>query len=142
MKKQKGFSILVIVTLLALLAAASAALSLQPMLFQLVRAKIPAIIDPFQAQMLLSRGLDQYERGEYPESEATLQFALLRGLVPQDQVMARKHLAFIHCAAERMPECRDEFRRALRADPSMDLDPAEAGHPTWGPVFSALRTER
>jgi hypothetical protein len=30
----------------------------------------------------------------------------------------------------------------LIADPMMDLDAAEAGHPAWGPVFERVRAGR
>jgi hypothetical protein len=40
--------------------------------------------------------------------------------------------------ALRTQEGRMEFQRALRVDPRTDLDPAEAGHPAWGPVFRSL----
>jgi Tfp pilus assembly protein PilF len=92
-----------------------------------------------KAQALLATGLRQYEDGEYADAEASLQSALDHGLPPSDQVTAHKHLAFIHCVAERQAECRYEFRKALAADPKMDLDPAEAEHPQWGPVFQSAR---
>ncbi|MBI2295732.1 MAG: TssQ family T6SS-associated lipoprotein [Betaproteobacteria bacterium] len=71
-----------------------------------------------------------------------LQSALDAGLGKSDQVKAHKHLAFIHCSSGREPRCRDEFRKALAADPGFDLDPAEAGHPTWGPVFRSVKARR
>ena len=52
---------------------------------------------------------------------------------------AHKHLAFIHCAANRQKLCRDEFRKALAADPTLELEPAEAGHPVWGPIFKSVK---
>jgi hypothetical protein len=41
-----------------------------------------------------------------------------------------------------MGPCRDEFRAALDIDPSMQLEPAEAGHPVWGPVFRSVKAGR
>ena len=38
--------------------------------------------------------------------------------------------------------CRDEFRKALGADPALELEPAEAGHPVWGPIFRAVKAGR
>ena len=55
---------------------------------------------------------------------------------------AHKYLAFIDCVSERIPACRDEFRKALRIDPGMELSTAEAGHPIWGPVFYAVKAGR
>lgn len=93
-------------------------------------------------QSALRAGLRQYDDGQYPEAAGSLQKALDRGLSKPDQVTAHKTLAFIHCAAGRTGPCRDEFRRALRVDPNMELDAAEAGHPGWGPVFRSVKAER
>ncbi|MGH8670115.1 MAG: TssQ family T6SS-associated lipoprotein [Burkholderiales bacterium] len=91
-----------------------------------------------QPQAGLSEALRLYEEGRYAEAEQAFKTALERRLPPADAVTAHKHLAFIHCAAERPQQCRSEFQLALQADPGTDLDPAEAGHPTWGPVFRSL----
>ncbi|HEX6317587.1 MAG TPA: TssQ family T6SS-associated lipoprotein [Burkholderiales bacterium] len=90
------------------------------------------------AQTALREALNRYEEGDYAAAEESLQEALQHGLEPGDQVVAHKHLAFIHCATGRMQECRAQFQLALRANPGVDLDPAEAGHPAWGPVFRSL----
>jgi Tfp pilus assembly protein PilF len=87
----------------------------------------------------LSSGLKQYDEGEYPAAAKSLQSAVDQGLPSKDEVNAHKHLAFIHCSEGRTSRCRDEFRKALALDPSMDLAPAEAGHPSWGPVFRSLK---
>lgn len=89
----------------------------------------------------LSTGLRHYEEGNYAESVKSLQGAIERGLPEKERVRAHKHLAFIHCASNREPQCRDEFRRALALDPTLQLTAAEAGHPAWGPVFRSLRGE-
>ena len=39
-------------------------------------------------------------------------------------------------------QCRDEFRRALAVDPALELAPAEAGHPVWGPIFRSVKGGR
>jgi Tfp pilus assembly protein PilF len=91
-----------------------------------------------KAQTALREALNRYEDGDYASAEDSLQKALEHGLEPGDQVVAHKHLAFIHCATGRMQECRAQFQLALRANPGIDLDPAEAGHPAWGPVFRSL----
>lgn len=89
-------------------------------------------------QVALRRALQEYENGDHAAAQASFRQALDHGLQRADQVVARKHLAFIHCAAERVHECRTQFVLALRVDPKADLDPAEAGHPAWGPVFRSL----
>jgi len=86
--------------------------------------------------------LQQYEAGDYAESAKSFQGAIKEGLGDKERANAHKHLAFIHCAAGRERPCRDEFRRALSADPALQLEPAEAGHPVWGPIFRAVKAGR
>jgi Tfp pilus assembly protein PilF len=95
-----------------------------------------------KGQSALSAGLKQYDDGEYPQSAKSLQSALDQGLSNKDQVNAHKHLAFIHCSENRTGRCREEFRKALAIDPSLELSPAEAGHPGWGPIFRSLKAGR
>jgi Tfp pilus assembly protein PilF len=87
----------------------------------------------------LKLALEQYEAGDYPESAKNFHSALREGLADKERANAHKHLAFIHCASSRERLCRDEFRRALAVDPALDLEPAEAGHPVWGPIFRAVK---
>ena len=94
-----------------------------------------------EAQLLLASGLEHYEAGEYTDAAASLHEALTRGLPLRERVSAHKHLAFIYCAAGLEAECVSEFRKALIADPGLELEPAEAGHPAWGPVFQQVKSE-
>jgi Tfp pilus assembly protein PilF len=91
---------------------------------------------------ILQSGLRLYEDGDYAESAKNLQAALDQGLATKDRARAHKYLAFIHCASNREQLCRDEFRKALADDPSLDLAPAEAGHPIWGPIFRSVKAGR
>jgi len=91
---------------------------------------------------MLQIGLKQYDDGEYAASARSLHGAIERGLPPKDLASAHKTLAFIHCSSGRRTACRDEFRKALAADPSLELAPAEAGNPTWGPLFRSLKAGR
>lgn len=86
--------------------------------------------------------LEQYEAGDYGESAKNFQGAIRAGLGDKERASAHKHLAFIHCAANRERQCREEFRRALAIEPGLELAPAEAGHPIWGPIFRALKAGR
>lgn len=101
-----------------------------------------ALFKPNKGEAALAAGLKQYEDGRYAESLKSLQSAIGQGLSDHDRVTAHKHVAFIHCASSRERACRDEFRKALRIDPGMELAPAEAGHPAWGPVFRAVKAGR
>jgi Tfp pilus assembly protein PilF len=101
-----------------------------------VFASLKATPAPFHS------ALKQYDTGAYPESLKNFQAAIREGLDDKERASAHKHLAFIHCASNRERQCRDEFRRALAADPALELDAAEAGHPVWGPVFRAVKDSR
>jgi Tfp pilus assembly protein PilF len=90
----------------------------------------------------LSAGLKQYEDGDYAESAKNLQGAIELGIADKERVTAHKHLAFIHCASNRVGQCREEFRKALAVDPALDLAPEEAGHPVWGPIFRSLKAAK
>lgn len=90
----------------------------------------------------LSAGLRQYEDGDYAESAKNLQGAIDLGIADKERANAHKHLAFIHCSSNRVGQCRDEFRKALAIDPALDLAPAEAGHPVWGPIFRSLKAAK
>jgi Tfp pilus assembly protein PilF len=89
-----------------------------------------------------STGLKQFDDGDYDASAKSLQTAIDRGLPPRDQVNAYKHLAFIHCANNRVTACREEFSKALTMDPALELSAAEAGHPVWGPIFRSLKGKK
>ncbi len=94
------------------------------------------------ADPALRAGVRLYENGAYAESAKSLQAALDQGLATKERARAHKYLAFIHCASSREQLCREEFRKALADDPSLDLAPAEAGHPIWGPIFRAVKAGR
>ena len=91
----------------------------------------------------LKSGIAQYEEGNYALAQRTLQGSLAEGLVSRtDQARAYKYLAFIYCVTDRIVQCRQEFSNALSADPKFTLTAAEAGHPTWGPVFRSVSNRR
>ncbi|MDP2878299.1 MAG: TssQ family T6SS-associated lipoprotein [Sulfuricella sp.] len=100
-------------------------------------------LSPRKAEQELSNGIKNYEDGNYKTAAKSLQSALESGLTfDSDTVRAHKYLAFIHCLSNREKQCRDEFRKALEKDNKFDLEPAEAGHPIWGPVYRAVKAER
>jgi Tfp pilus assembly protein PilF len=93
-----------------------------------------------KAQKELLGGIASYENGSYRAAARQLRSALAQGLETRNaEARAHKYLAFMHCVDGRKSQCRDEFRQALDADPAFDLTAAEAGHPTWGPVFRKLK---
>jgi len=104
-----------------------------------------AFSDLFQEQKGeadFNAGIKSYENGNYRESARQLQSGLDLGLNKSNQVQAHKYLAFIHCVSGRQTQCRNEFRKALEVDPDFVLQPAEAGHPLWGPVFTSVKSRR
>lgn len=102
--------------------------------------RIQDLLSPSKGQATLDTGVRQYEDGDYADSAKSLAAALDQGLNEGEQVRARKYLAFINCASNRIAACREEFRRALAINPSFELAPAESGHPIWGPVFRSLKS--
>ena len=75
-------------------------------------------------------------------ADCELPWVMLQLRAPELDVVIEGSQAFIHCAAGRQAQCREEFRRALEIDPQLELTPAEAGHPGWGPVFRSVKAAR
>jgi Tfp pilus assembly protein PilF len=125
---------------LALAAALLAGCQTEP--FRSIGADFKRAFGHTGGEAALTAGVQKYEEGKYPEATKELQTAIKQGLSSSDEVRAHKYLAFIDCVSERVPACRDEFRKALRIDPGMELSAAEAGHPIWGPVFRAVKAGR
>jgi Tfp pilus assembly protein PilF len=90
----------------------------------------------------LAQGLKAYGNGQYKTARKLLRSALDSGLSKTDQVAAHKHLAFVACAGGQKEICKNHFREAMAIDPDFDLNRTEAGHPVWGKVFRALKSER
>jgi Tfp pilus assembly protein PilF len=107
-----------------------------------MRADFQGLFGSSKGEPALAAGLRQYEDGNYAEASRQLQSAIDQGLGQSDRVKAHKTLAFIHCVSGRTTSCREEFRKALAIDPAFNLPPAEAGHPTWGPVFRSVKAGR
>lgn len=127
--------------------AAGAAPAPTPLPAPVSSAPSPAADKPVEpvlglAEQELVKGFKSYEDGDYKSAARQLQAALNFGLAGRaEQVKAHKYLAFINCVSSRIAACRDEFRKAFALDPQFELEPAEAGHPIWGPVFRAVKAE-
>jgi hypothetical protein len=95
-----------------------------------------------KARENLALGLRQYEAGSYEDALKSFTASLDHGVLSrEDQSVARKHLAFIHCVSNRDDQCRAEFRKALEINGRFDLTQAEAGHPIWGPIYRNVRAQ-
>ncbi|MGW8183809.1 MAG: TssQ family T6SS-associated lipoprotein [Burkholderiales bacterium] len=103
---------------------------------------IASIFETPKGDPQLAAGIRSYEEGNYDLAQRQLQGALKAGLNSFGEIKAHKYLAFINCASGRESRCREEFRKVLWLDPNFTLAPAEAGHPTWGPVFRSVKAEQ
>lgn len=91
----------------------------------------------------LSGGIEAFANGKYGDAINNLNNALATGLLNiGDQIKAHKFLAFTYCVSNRRPLCREAFGKALDINPELNLEPTEAGHPLWGPVFKSVKAER
>ncbi|TFW10486.1 hypothetical protein E4K72_00675 [Oxalobacteraceae bacterium OM1] len=93
-----------------------------------------------EAQNRYAQGLAAYRDNRTDAALNDLNAAVASGQLKRaDEIDARKHLAFLHCANGRELPCREQFQAILKADPSYDLAANEAGHPQWGPVWRSLK---
>jgi len=98
---------------------------------------------PGKAQQQLAQGIQSYDDGERKVAAKQIQSALDLGLdSKRDQARAHKYLAFIVCVTGREKACREQFRKALDADPAFELEPAEAGNPVWSAALRSVKAER
>jgi len=103
---------------------------------------VQSLFKPSEGAAALNTGLKQYDDGDYPAASKSFEAALSQELSNDERTSAFKHLAFIHCSSGRSAACRAEFRKALAADPKLELEPAEAGNPSWGPLFRSLKASK
>lgn len=95
-----------------------------------------------EGEQALSAGIKSYKEGNYKEATRLLEEASSKGLrAKSDQVKVHKYLAFIYCVTGQKKKCESEFGSAFKVDPNFDLQPAEAGHPMWGPVFRSVKAK-
>lgn len=109
---------------------------------QLVSASAPEPVQKAltKAEQLLADGMAKYDAGEFDSAYKILQSALKEGLDKKpDQLKAVKHSAFCLCLAEKWGQCRTEFMKLFDIDPSFDLTPAEAGHPSWTRTYAGAK---
>lgn len=103
----------------------------------------PMILIQGKGAPALSEGIKNYDNGEYDKAQKSLKAALEQGLsLKSDQVKAHKYLAFTYCINNQERQCREEFKKALETNPDFELEPAEAGHPQWGPVYRSVKTRK
>ncbi|HYC41412.1 MAG TPA: TssQ family T6SS-associated lipoprotein [Noviherbaspirillum sp.] len=99
----------------------------------------PVISAP-EAQSQYQQGLSNYRESKFDAALGNFTAAVAsRSLKPAEANIARKHVAFIHCAAGREMPCREQFQAILQSDPGFELALAEAGHPQWGPIWRSVK---
>ena len=88
----------------------------------------------------LAAAIETYGRGEFLSAARQLAPMTTDGsLDPAQLLRALKVLAFSQCSSNALTACRQSFERALKADATFELAPAERGHPIWGPQFTRAR---
>jgi tetratricopeptide (TPR) repeat protein len=93
-----------------------------------------------EAQKRYQQGFAKYRNSHFDAALADLGAAASSGqLNLAETVNARKHMAFIHCAAGRELPCREQFQTILKIEPNFNLAANEAGHPAWGPVWRSIK---
>ncbi len=105
------------------------------------RASKPAVATT--SHSLLAGGIDAYNSGDY--SLAIKRLTAASDPARSDrpgQLEAIKYLAFSYCVSGQTAQCRLQFERALRIDPTFDLAAGEKGHPLWGPVFDRAKKSK
>jgi hypothetical protein len=107
------------------------------------RSAPPAVAVPSSGERELALGIQSYDDGEYKIASRQLQNALELGLdTKRDEARAHKYLAFIVCVSGKEKTCREQFRKALDADPGFELEPAEAGNPIWSAALRRAKADR
>jgi hypothetical protein len=86
--------------------------------------------------------LTLYNNGDY-------RGAIKRGLAVEDDLKIYKdleldtikHTAFSYCLSGNTRQCRAQFEKAFKIDPSFALEAGEVGHPMWTPAFLQARKQ-
>jgi tetratricopeptide (TPR) repeat protein len=93
-----------------------------------------------EAQTLYQQALVNYRESRFDAALADFDAAASSGnLKSEEEINARKHLAFIHCSNGRELPCREQFQAILKAEPKFALAANEASHPVWGPVWRSVK---
>ena len=122
-------------------------------LFRLVKAEVelkkagkslpppPAPKLPTPGEKMIAEATRAYDDADYNKAIKLFQDAI-KELPPIDEkIKSHKFIAFSYCLTNRMSLCRAEFEKILSIDPAYELQAAEAGHPSWGPSFRAVKAK-
>ncbi|MFC3109408.1 TssQ family T6SS-associated lipoprotein [Undibacterium arcticum] len=104
---------------------------------------VATIVVPAAVNSSLKEGLTLYDNGDFNGAIQKLSLpADSRSADKSTKLTALKTMAFSYCVTTRMTLCRQQFDKALKLDPSFDLDAGEKQHPLWGPVFKQAKKKR
>jgi hypothetical protein len=87
------------------------------------------------AEVALRDGIVAYDNGDYNGAIKKLSVREIAKSSKANQLIAIKYTAFSYCVSGRPVLCRQQFDKALKLDPSFELEAGETGHPLWGPAF-------
>lgn len=102
----------------------------------------PALLPAPTPISVLAEGIALYEKGDYNGAIKRLALANVPAAPKATQLSALKFTAFSYCLTGRQTLCRQQFEKALKIDPSFDLEAGEKGHPMWGPAWSKAKKSK
>jgi Tfp pilus assembly protein PilF len=92
------------------------------------------------ARKELNAGIELYNAGDY--AGAIKRLGASNDIWKADkaiQLEALKYMAFSYCVTGHQVQCKQQFEKAVKLDPSFDLAPGEKDHPLWEPVFDKVK---
>jgi Tfp pilus assembly protein PilF len=92
------------------------------------------------ARKELNAGIELYNAGDY--AGAIKRLSSSNDIWKADkaiQLDALKYMAFSYCVSGHQAQCKQQFEKAVKLDPSFDLAPGEKDHPLWEPVFDKVK---
>jgi hypothetical protein len=94
------------------------------------------------AELAVDKGVELYDQGDFAGAIKKLQGSpeIWADSQTDLKVRAYKYLAFSFCVTNKRTLCQQQFEKLLELDASFELSAAEAGHPTWGPIFKRAKT--
>ncbi|QJR15658.1 TssQ family T6SS-associated lipoprotein [Usitatibacter palustris] len=95
-----------------------------------------------KAEQMLADGMVKYDSGDPAAAIKLFEAATKEGLKEKaDQVKSLKHTAFSLCLEGKYSACRATFLKIFDVDPTFDLTPAEAGHPSWTRTYAGAKAQ-
>ncbi len=99
---------------------------------------------PSLSERAFNEGMMAYDAGDYGQAIklfTRIEKDALPASVPlPERIKIYKQTAFSYCLIKQRSLCRAEFGKILKLQPTFELEPAEAGHPSWGAVFLGAQT--